>query len=284
MSWRPVSSKKTNPAENPSDPSTLDRLLSRNLSREQFFLLYSKLVQERTPGASITFSGESTLRILNPDGKEGTVLLENHWLRFSTGSGDRRELIERFVRFDARLGDPPKDVLKTEIVATISDSRFLRLLNSPSKMVTEHFCGDLWIVYAIDEPETFSTLKHESMINAGVAESEVRALAVENLQRILPSAECQGDGPWYLMKNGTSYTASLLLVDAIWDQVADMVAGDIVATVPTRDVLMFTGSESAEGINAIRVRSAEMCYRGSQAISDTLVIRRNGTWSVFNAS
>lgn len=283
MNWRPFSSKKTNPSQDPSHPSTLDRLLAPNVSREEFFLLYSKLLQERMPDASITFSDESALRIVNADGKDSITLLDNLWLRFSTGSEDRRELIERFVRFDARLGDPAGEVLKTEIVAMIKDSRYLRLFNVSSKMVTEHLCGDLWVVYAIDEPESISTLKHESMINAGVARSEIRALAVENLKRILPPAECQGDGPWYLMTAGTGYVASLLLIDTLWDQVADMVTGDIVATVPTRDVLMFTGSASAEGINAIRIRSADMCYRGSHAISNTLVVRRGGTWSVFNA-
>ena len=92
------------------------------------------------------------------------------------------------------------------------------------------------------------------MSSAGVAEGELKGLAIANLRRILPEVQRHGDGPWYLLTAGGDYVRSLLPFNEIWDQLADTVKGQIVATVPTRDVLLFTGAESAEGVQAIRQR------------------------------
>jgi uncharacterized protein YtpQ (UPF0354 family) len=173
---------------------------------------------------------------------------------------------------------------KQNIVPIIKDSQHLEVTNGKANFATEHLCGDLWIVYAEDQPERIMTLKRDSISSIGVTEAELRALAIENLTRILPSPGCHGGGPWYLLTAGSDYVASLFLMDSIWDQLAAMVTGDIVATVPTRDVPMFTGSRSEEGLSEIRKRSTEICDTGAHAITDTLIVRRDRTWSVFNAN
>jgi uncharacterized protein YtpQ (UPF0354 family) len=102
--------------------------------------------------------------------------------------------------------------------------------------------------------------------------------------KILPPAEAFDEGSWFSLSAGNDYAASLLLVDAIWDQVADLVMGEVVATVPTRNILLFTGSESAQGVRAVQERATELCSLGPHAISDTLIVRSSGTWAVFNAN
>jgi len=179
------------------------------------------------------------------------------------------------------------DVVATRqnIVAMIKDLQYLQMLESGRpKVMTEHLCGDLWIVYAVDQSETISTLSYDSMMAADVAEDELHALAVENLQRILPEVERHGDGPWFMLTAGTNYVASLLLFDRMWDQLADAVDGRIVATVPSRDVLLFTGSQSASGLSAIRDRSIEIVNSGPHAISDSLIMRDGAKWTIFNAN
>jgi len=150
--------------------------------------------------------------------------------------------------------------------------------------MTEHLCGDLWIVYAIDRPETVDTLACDSETIAGVSVGELRALAVENLKRILPEVERHGDGPWYLLTAGADYVASLLLFDELWNQLVETVDGDVVATVPTRDVLLYTGSHSVSGLSAIRERSVALANSGPHSISDSLILRESGRWTIFEAN
>ena len=281
MKLWPFGSTKSALQSNP-EPSTLGRLTGRECGKEEFFLLYSKLLQERMPECTIEFSGESSLRIVRPNGKESTAYLDNLWLKYSQDFEDRTELIEKYVRLYQDLGREEPLLDKQNIVAIIKDSEYFKQFPESMDLVTEHLCGDLWIVYAEDKLETIKNLNRESLTQAGVDEKELRSIALENLKRILPPAECHGDGPWYLLTAGADYAASLLLFDNVWDQVADMVRGKVVATVPTRDVLMFTGSESKEGLDGMRTKSQELCRTGPYSISESLIVRNAGKWTMFN--
>jgi uncharacterized protein YtpQ (UPF0354 family) len=262
----------------------MDHLLKRNCTRDEFFLLYSKLLQERLPDFSIQFVGESVLRIGNKDGKESTTYLDNLWLKYSNGDEDRAELIEKYVRMTFSLSTTKMDATRQNIVAMIKDSQYMEMITPSMETMTEHLCGDLWIVYAVDRPETTSTLSNKEMKAAGVSEGELRLLTEQNLKRILPEVQRHGDGTWYLLTAGANYVASLLLFDGMWDQLAETVDGRIVATVPTRDVLMYTGSQSVEGLSSIRERSVKIANSGSHAISDSLIMREGGKWAIFNAN
>ena len=72
-----------------------------------------------------------------------------------------------------------------------------------------------------------------------------------------------------------------LLAENLWDDQAKAVQGEIVAAVPSRDVLMFTGSASAEGLRELRA-AANLYANGSRAVSTTLIVRRNGRWEKFS--
>jgi hypothetical protein len=52
----------------PLEKSTMDRLLQGRAQRDEFFLLYSKLLQERIPDATVEFVEESAIRVV----KEGS--------------------------------------------------------------------------------------------------------------------------------------------------------------------------------------------------------------------
>jgi uncharacterized protein YtpQ (UPF0354 family) len=77
---------------------------------------------------------------------------------------------------------------------------------------------------------------------------------------------------------GTNYTASLLLFDELWSELAGHVAGQLVAAVPSRDVLLVTGSNSASGIAAVRAQALAVEKSGSYAISQTLLLRQDDGW------
>jgi len=284
MKWWPFAKEKAEWVEPASEPSTMDRMLSRVCTRDEFFLLYSKLLQERLPDCKVEFLDESTLHVVRPDGKESTTYLTNFWLKYKAGDEDRKELIEKYARLVQDLGKSRALPERQNIVAMIKDSQYMEIGKVQSQSLADHLCGDLWVVYAEDQPDRISTLLAEAIAGLGISRSELQALAVENLKRILPPAECHGDGPWYLLTAGQDFVASLLLFDSLWDELQEIVEGDVVATVPTRDVLMFTGSGSREGLAEIRKRSSEICNSGSHAISETLIIRRNGNWSVFDAN
>lgn len=89
-----------------------------------------------------------------------------------------------------------------------------------------------------------------------------------------------GTGPCLLLADGT-YEASVLLVDKIWERLAPTVEGEIVAAVPARYALLFTGSGSEEGLSEIRKEARRIYAEAPYAISDTLLVRRGGSWQTW---
>jgi hypothetical protein len=73
-----------------------------------------------------------------------------------------------------------------------------------------------------------------------------------------------------------------LLADKLWDKEASAVRGELIAAVPSCKALIFTGSASPGGVEALR-RKVQQVYGGSRedVISTTLLVRRNGKWEAF---
>src|SRR5262249_28682137 len=86
----------------------------------------------------------------------------------------------------------------------------------------------------------------------GITSSDLRDLAVQNFRRRIPGINRHGDGPAYMLTAGGNLESSLLLLADLWDEQRASVPGQLVVAVPERDVVLFTGSDSPEGLQAIR--------------------------------
>jgi uncharacterized protein YtpQ (UPF0354 family) len=264
--------------------TALDRMLAKDCSQEEFVLLFMRMLQERDPDYTIELIDDLTLRMVDSAGNESTTYLSNAWISYSRDRENRRDLLERHVRVAQILRDPDPPLIREQVIPIVKDSGYMSMFKPEDKPQCEHLCGDLWLVYAEDLPDKISSLNRERVREAGIAESEIRELARNNLRRIIPNVEHHGDGPWFLLSAGSDYTASLLLLDEIWNELAESVEGEIVATAPARDVVLYTGSQSREGLAAIREQAAHVVQTGNYVISTTLVTRVNQKWIVFKSN
>jgi uncharacterized protein YtpQ (UPF0354 family) len=147
--------------------------------------------------------------------------------------------------------------------------------------VTEDYNDELVIVYAEDTPRNVRYFTRKDLDKAGVERSKLRALAIANLRRVLPKIEAH-QGPVYSMYTADgNYEASLLLFDDLWD--GDIkVDGDIVVAIPTRDVLLITGSKNEEGIARLREIVDQITAEGTYTISSNLFVYRKGVFRRFD--
>lgn len=76
--------------------------------------------------------------------------------------------------------------------------------------------------------------------------------------------------------------ASLLLFDDIWVEFRESVDGDLIAAAPSRDVVMFTGSSSVDGIRAMRETVNRITDTGAYLVSSSMLRRVPGGWTVFS--
>jgi hypothetical protein len=98
---------------------------------------------------------------------------------------------------------------------------------------------------------------------------------------ILEKVELQPGDTASMVLCGGNYEASMLLVDDLWQQMQGNVQGELVACAPSRDLLLFTGTETEGGLEALRGIADEVHEGGSYLVSKTILVRRNDRWEEF---
>jgi len=78
----------------------------------------------------------------------------------------------------------------------------------------------------------------------------------------------------YMFTAGGNYEASIILLDSLWTKENLPVKGDFVIAIPSRDVLMITGSNDKAGINEAKRTRQKDLRPGNYPISPYLY---NGT-------
>jgi hypothetical protein len=275
------------PAAKAGSPSWREEIAKDNLKREEFCRLYVAAILELCPGATLESLEPLDHFVVRVRNEPQTLYFDNLWRNYRSDPEGMVAAIERSARiFSSPPGKPGDLPDKSSIVPLIKDNGYLDVARNKETgavpFAHEHFVGDLWIVYAVDTPDAMKTLPIKDMKEMGLDPLQIKQLASENLRRIVPPIKRHGDGPVYMLAAGGDYEASLLLFDDVWEQMKELVTGDIVAAVPSRDVLLFTDSASKEGLEQMRASITEVLNSAGYLVSGTMLRRTGEKWSVFS--
>lgn len=263
--------------------SLKDELESPTLKREELFRLYADAIKARFTPRKVSFQSPDRLDIESVDGRNIKVFLENLWIQCRSSTEPRGLVFERHLAaLESVMVPQTVSAGKENVVPIIKDDEYLAVDDGSESVVKEHLSGDIWVVYALDLPKATQALTESRMKELEIEPRDLRSLAMSNLRRILPEIEQHGDGPWYMLTAGGDYTASLLLFDDVWNTLSQSVEGDIVAAVPSRDVVLFTGARSKDGIEWVKRKAHEIHQGGDHVVSQTLFRRVSGEWKVFD--
>jgi len=256
------------------------------LAPPAFTQLFLQALTDAMPSSTVTVKGDLELEIRDPNGVGRTVHLANaykDYLLDPTGAG---WIVHTLAAAMLQSGKDQAGVDRLRIVPVIKDRQWLLGLQQTLKArgveqehLWERLNDELVIVYAEDDPTRMSYLTTQDDI--GVSREELRALAVDNLRRMLPKIEMRSNGEVLLISAGGDYETSLLLIDEIWSGGQVKVNGDIVVAVPARDVLLVTGSRNPAGVKQLRELAAKFAAEGPYGLTDTLFVYRNGQFAKF---
>jgi uncharacterized protein YtpQ (UPF0354 family) len=247
--------------------------------------LAESLRQART-GLTVVIVRDLELKVTSPGGRDSTSFLDNAYDTYKQDPKAKTNVILRFVAAGLETIDGLRDgVDRTRIIPVIKDRPWLEetrqaLVSRGAKEIPEHvfedFSPDLIIVYAEDSPKNIRYLTPADLEQVKIERGELRALACENLKRLLPKIERHGTNGLYMVTAGGDYEASLLLLDSMWSGGPMDVQGDIVVAIPTRDLLLVTGSQNTPGIEKVKQMVKEASSSGSYRLSPKLFVYRDG--------
>lgn len=260
------------------------------LSPQQFTEEFRAALAAALPDAAITAEEPLHLAIKPAQGEPARAFLDNAYDEYSGSPDAKSDVIARYVASFAETANGSGPLNPQQIVPVIKDrawskemrrSAKTRGVDGPLEQVIEDLNDDLVIVYAEDTPQNIRYFGPKDLQEAGVQKDNLRALAIGNLRRILPPPEAV-NGPLFSMLNaGGDYVPSLLLFDEIWNRDKLGVQGEIVIAIPTRDVLLFTGSGNKEGVKKLREVAKKAHADGPYSLTDRLFVYRGGKFQRF---
>ena len=264
------------------------RIAKNKLTEEEFTKVMCEAINENLAGAEVNIKGPLEISISTGE-IDFECYLGNIWLQCKDQPSFRLESCETYLKalIDSIRagGDVEYAIEPNEIVPVLKDHLYVQQLceqaNDVNIIVAEPFIADIFLVYAVDLGDSTMLLDVAGLKGLDIPIKKLRKLAIDNLKRKTQEIRRYGDGPVYMLTAGGTFEASLLLVDEIWEQQEDSVPGYLVAGIPCRDTLIYTGSQSAEGIERLRQAVKELYETGGYAISKTLVVRQKGKWELF---
>lgn len=146
------------------------------------------------------------------------------------------------------------------------------------------FVGNLGVRYAFDGAQTMINLSHEEHAKLGLSDEALRVLAIENLLRRYPHVEIHTFPMGGMVQKCGDLESSWLLHFDFWAHESRRFKGELVASVPSRDLMVWCDSADETVLAELRTNAIEVEARArasNRAISSLLYVWRTDHWEVF---
>jgi len=218
-------------------------------------------------------------------GEQSMHFLNNAYSEYSRESKDLKNIINKYVDASAAMyTDRERTISIEQIVPIIKDKRFiagLKELNPDfeSRHIYEPYNSELYIFYAADTEYNIHYLQPNELTELGIKKDELRQIATTNLKNLLEIKRHGSDTLFMIIAGGT-YEASVILMD-IWDKETFPVNGNVVIGIPSRDMLLITGSQDSEGLHKLYDMVARTNEEGDHLVSEQFFELKDGKFELL---
>lgn len=225
-------------------PAGGQRILGGMLSHEEFLTAAIDVARQLRPEATIQ-RGEAFNLLL--DGQ--VVFLENVYRKAAAEPAACRRLLAEFL---GRVPDaaemaravPPYPQVQRRILPQIFPRDKLVGQDGVLPLVTADFPNDTVVVYVIDEPEAYRSIRTMDLQRWSVDAETVHRQALENLTqrstgvRVNALPDEQGNILAAIFQEGDSYDSSRLLLPGLHENLRPVLGSPFLAGIPNRDFLI----------------------------------------------
>lgn len=258
------------------------------MTPQEFTREAAALVGKKRPGANVVIVDDLEINIA--DGIR--CFLGNAYDAYRNNPSAGNEILGKVIATGLEAMDRSETGIRKErIVPVIKDRRWLEEGVQAMAMrdgqdvplpVHEGYNGELVICYAEDSDKGIRYLQDKNVEEAGIAPGDLRGLAVSNLKQLLADVKAQGGQGLYMFTADGTYESSLILFDELWTDGRLDVRGEIVMAVPSRELLLVTGTGNEEGMARLKEVAEEVHREGAPyRLSKSLFVYRGGKFEVL---
>ncbi len=263
------------------------------ISELDFTNKYISVVKKNVAGIKAEIRNSLEIEFTLKNGEKLTTYLNNAYNDYRSYPTDIDNVIEKYSGALTETSEGVAETLgKERIFPVLKDIEYIRQITEMMKrkekdgkfpFYYEQLNEVLYVLYAFDTPTSIRYMPKEDIEKLGVKEQDLKKLSMSNLRSTIPSVQVQGDPATVsmLVADGT-YEASFLLFDDLWTKERFPVKGDIVVYVPSRDLVLITGSKDPEGLAKVHSIVNDPKNKWSHIVSEVGFIRSGSQWKVFN--
>ncbi len=153
-------------------------------------------------------------------------------------------------------------------------------LSPADSPVEARLAGDIIILYGRDLGTHYEIISNKELATYSLTREQLHEVAVENLSNTKKEIRLHQAGGIYFLRCDGDLEASLLLHEGIWDYVQDQLGGDILASVPARNVLLISGTKKEE-VSELKSKTCAALEHEARPLSLKLFLRSEGTWKEY---
>jgi uncharacterized protein YtpQ (UPF0354 family) len=150
--------------------------------------------------------------------------------------------------------------------------------NSP---VQRRLVADLVIFYAFDVGAHYEIVSNKDLTRLDITPDELHDRALTNLRELKLEVRAHKGERTLMLTAGGNYEATLVLLPEVWGSVSPMVSGQIVALVPARDVLLFTGDADPENLADMRRLTSKTLEHADKPLSRVFIRWMENQWEEY---
>lgn len=153
-------------------------------------------------------------------------------------------------------------------------------LSGDDSPVETPFVGDLVILYGRDTGPIYEIIAQRKLREWQISREELHEIAVENLSGTEKEIRMHKGDNFYFVTCDGDLEASLILHNGIWDNIAEQVGGDVVASAPARNTLLLSGTKKIE-ISSLKKKTCECLENAHRPLSLKLFLRMGNSWKEY---
>jgi uncharacterized protein YtpQ (UPF0354 family) len=253
------------------------------LNEAEFAEKFAKQLIKKVKGLKISSINNLEIKSEFNDG-EHQHFLNNAYSEYINDPKFIKKVIEKYVNGTTDMF-LPKQLLNVErILPVIKDRRFIKSLENinadfKKNHIFKFYNDELIVFYVEDRENSIHYIAEDDLEEINFPIENLKEKAIENLLNNI-EMERHGEDGYFMLTAGGNYESSLILLD-IWTQDNFLVNGNFVIGIPSRDVLLITGSKDSVNLHRLYDSVQDINETGDHIVSDKIFEFKDGKFEVL---
>ena len=250
------------------------------MTERQFTEKFMELFEQAFPQASVQLKDVLSIELKIPGYETITVYLHNAYLSYKMNEEDIESIFKQYSAWLKEFNE--KDAKRiTPVIKSRDFIQEVESLQGNNRVYSEKLNEELLVCYVFDRENSMMYLSERDFMALELSTEALRQRALENLSKIIPEIRIHDYDGYYMVEADGNYESSLILVNSIWNTKNFPVEGHIVVAIPSRDLLIVTGSLQMDAIKEIQEKFLSEIESYPYFISNKFFIYKNKQWHVF---